>query len=190
MLWKILTIVVLLATPSLAQNLLQNPDFDLDPTIPGNGWDIIGTGIFEWLPNDGYPAAPSVAMDQVADESMILCQCAPVVGGEEYNFSSYSYTPSSYGGATNGVYLSTYSTPDCSGIPIETVKADQASAPDWYFRERVGYIVPGSAMSAKIELRSVANGGRNNICWDHVVLERQLVPVKNNSWGNVKALYR
>lgn len=43
----LLTLVLAAASAhAVAANLLQNPDFDLDPTNPANGWTATGTGLF------------------------------------------------------------------------------------------------------------------------------------------------
>ena len=188
--WLVFLAVTLFATSVTADNLLINPDFDLDPTIPGNGWSSTGTGSFLWIQSGGDPAPPSARTSQVGDESMILFQCVAVTGGLTLDFSSRSYTHSSSVPAHNGVSLSVFPTADCSGAPIETVIADQNSVPGWYMRERIGYVTPANTLSARIELFSEANGANNDISWDHVILTSQVTAAEASTWGGVKTLFR
>ncbi len=188
--WFIILTVTFMVTPVAAENLLVNPDFDLDPTVPGNGWSNIGTGSFLWIQTNGDPMPPSARTDQIGDESMVLFQCVSINGAMSLDFSARSYTHSSIGMASNGVFLSVFPTGDCSGDPIETVTTDQNSAPNWYFRERVGYISPANTLSARIELSSEANGTNNFISWDNVMLSSQIVATDTRYWGSIKAIYK
>lgn len=169
---SIFTLLTILAT-SVSANLLENPDFDLDPTISGNGWTAVGTGSFLWNQSGGDPSPPSARTNQFAGESMILYQCVGIVGGTSYDFSARSFTHSSIGTGTNGVRMSVYSSNDCSGLALETVATDQTSFPDWALRERNGYIAPASASSARIELYSEGNEDQNQISWDNVIVDGQ-----------------
>ena len=188
--WLIFLMTALLVTPVMAENLLTNPEFDLDPTIPGNGWSTVGTGLFLWNQSSGDPTAPSARTDQIDDESMILFQCVEITGGLTFDFSARSYTHSSIGASNNGVALSVYESSDCSGDPIETVYTDQTTFPNWALRERQGYTAPANALSARIELFSEANGDNNYISWDNVKLTTPSVPVETKNWSNIKALFR
>jgi len=188
--WLVFLTVTLLATPVTAENLLVNPDFDLDPTVPGNGWSTIGTGSFLWVQTNGDPMPPSARTDQNGTESMILFQCVEVTGDMGLDFSALSFTHSSIVPANNGVSLSVFSTLDCSGTPIETVLTDQTSSPNWYLRERIGYITPVNAFSARIELFSEANGSNNYISWDSVRIITPSTPTDTRTWGSIKALYK
>ena len=182
---------MLLAAPVTAQNLLVNPDFDLDPTISGNGWSTTGTGTLSWNQAAGEPSAPSARTSQDGTELMVLSQCVPIVGGSSYDFSARSHTYTSISPARNGVSLSVFTTDDCSGAPIENVPTNQETFPtDFALRERNGYVVPANARSARIELLSDANGAINDITWDHVVLAGPAVAVEDGTWGAIKALYR
>lgn len=60
---------MLLAMPVAAQNLLVNPDFDLDPTVSGNGWSTTGTGTLSWNQATGEPSAPSARTSQNGQSS-------------------------------------------------------------------------------------------------------------------------
>jgi hypothetical protein len=182
--------LMLLAAPVVAQNLLVNPDFDLDPTLAGNGWVATGTGVLAWIQGDGDPSPPSARTTQQGAESMILCQCVRIVGGATYDFSARSYTHAAYVPGTNSVSLSVYPTLDCSGAPIENVLTDQETFPSWAFRERIGYVAPANARSARIELFSAANGETDDISWDSVVVDGPPLPVDTQAWGCIKALYR
>lgn len=186
----LVVLVVLLAATASAQNLIVNPDFDLDPTIPGNGWTAIGTGILSWNEGTGDPDPPSARTEQSDTESMILCQCVEILGGRAYDFSARSYTHAAIGSASNGVSLSVYESVDCSGSPIETTPTDQSSFPDWALREYEGYISPPNALSARIELHSDANGDIDNVSWDNVKLTVQPLDARPSTWGGIKALYR
>src|SRR4026209_1456336 len=130
---------LLLAAPVAAQNLLINPDFDLDPTVPANGWSTTRTRGPVWGQAVGDPGPPSARTTQSDAESMILFQCVPIVGGASYDFSAHSYTYTSIGPATNSVSLSVFATTDCSGVAIENIETNQQSFPNFSFRERVGY---------------------------------------------------
>ena len=188
--WLVFLTVTLLATSVAAENLLVNPDFDLDPTVPGNGWSTIGTGSFLWVQADGDPMPPAARTDQNGTESMILFQCVEVTGGMGLDFSARSFTHGSTGLSANGVSLSVFPTLDCSGPPIETIPTDQESFPDWYLRERFGYITPANTLSARIELSSDANGTINNISWDSVKLITPSTPTETRTWGSIKAIYK
>jgi hypothetical protein len=182
--------LVLFAAAASGQNLIVNPDFDLDPTIPGNGWTAIGTGILSWNEGTGDPDPPSARTGQSDTESMILCQCVEILGGRTYDFSARSYTHASIGSSSNGVSLSVYESVDCSGSPIETTFTDLESYPDWALREYVGYISPPNALSARIELHSDANGDIDDVSWDSVKLAAQPLAAEPSTWGGIKALYR
>jgi len=138
-------LILAVSAPSFAQNLLTNPQFDLDPTIPGNGWETEGTGELVWNTITGQPSAPSARTNQFDDESMILFQCVQIVGGTDYDFSAQSFTHLSIGTSTNGVRLSVYDSADCSGSPLETVPTNQGGFPNWSLRERFGYAAPSDA---------------------------------------------
>jgi hypothetical protein len=186
----LLAAITLLVAPVAAQNLLTNPDFDLDPTVLANGWSTTGTGALLWNDGKGDPSPPSARTDQSGTERMILFQCVAIVGGASYNFSARSYTHASTGPATNGVSLSVFPTVDCSGDPIENVPTNQESFPNFALRERIGYVTPGNARSARIELLSDANGTMNDISWDNIMVDGPPVPVEDGTWGAIKALYR
>lgn len=161
---------VALASPLHAANLLQNPEFDLDPTS-GNGWTADGTGSLSWNLASGQPTPPSARTTQVAGESMILWQCVQIVGGATYDFSSQSFTHSSILSATNSVSLSVYASSDCSGGPLQNVPTNAQSFPNWGLREYIGYVAPMDANSARIELASNGNADNNDISWDNVVVD-------------------
>jgi hypothetical protein len=188
--WMVMLAATLLAGSATAENLLFNPDFDLDPTVPGNGWSTIGTGAFTWGQAFGAPTPPSARTDQSDAESMILYQCVSITGGMTLDFSARSFTHGSIGSASNGVALSVYTTVDCSGDPIETVFTDQLSFPSWALRERFDYVTPTSTLSARIELLSEANGDISNISWDNVMVSPQSTPVVTRSWRSMKALFK
>lgn len=160
-------------TTSVSANLLENPDFDLDPTNPANGWTAEGTGSLIWNQTSGDPSPPSARTNQFAGESMILYQCVGIVGGTSYDFSARSFTHSSIGSGTNGVRMSVYSSNDCSGLALETVATNQTSFPNWALREQNGYIAPVDASSARIELYSAGNEDQNQISWDNVMVDGQ-----------------
>lgn len=107
--------LILAAAPAVAQNLLDNPQFAQDPTVPGNGWETEGTGTFTWNQSSGDPATPSARTTQHSDEAMILFQCVEILGDMNYGFWSRSYTHASVGGASNGVRLSVFASSDCTG---------------------------------------------------------------------------
>jgi len=180
----------LLAAPVAAQNLLINPDFDLDPNVPGNGWSTTGAGALLWDQGIGDPSPPSARTNQSGTERMILFQCVAIVGGASYDFSARSYTHRSIGPATNSVSLSVFSTLDCSGTAIENITTNQESYPNFALRERVGYVTPANARSARIELLSDANGATNEISWDNIIVEGPPVPVDAGTWGAIKTQYK
>ena len=64
--WFALLATMLLAVPVAAQNLLSNPDFDLDPTVPGNDWSTTGTGDLLWNQGKGDPSPPSARTARAA----------------------------------------------------------------------------------------------------------------------------
>jgi hypothetical protein len=181
---------MLLAAPVAAQNLLINPDFDLDPTLPANGWSTTGTGALVWNQPIGDPSPPSARTTQSGTESMMLFQCVPIVGGASYDFSARSYTYSSTAPATNSVSLSVFATADCSGAAIENIATNQQSFPNFGLRERIGYVAPVTAQSGRIELLSNANGANNDIASDNVMVVGPPVPVAAGTWGAIKALYQ
>ena len=187
--WIPLLAIVFLAAPATAQNLLVNPDFDQDPTVLGNGWSTTGTGDLLWNHASGDPSQPSARTSQNGNESMTLYQCVPIVGGSSYDFSARSYTYTSIAPAMNSVSLSVFASDDCSGAPLENVIANQQTFPNWGLRERVGYVAPANARSARIELLSNANGAINDIGWDNVILHGPAVPVAAGTWGAMKAMY-
>jgi hypothetical protein len=188
--WIALLATLLLAAPVAAQNLVINPDFDLDPTIPANGWSTTGTGALVWHQATGDPNPPSARTTQNGSESMILFQCVPIVGEASYDFSARSYTFTSIGPATNSVSLSVFTTADCSGAAIENIATNQQSFPNFSLRERIGYVAPVTAQSGRIELLSNANGATNDIAWDNVMVVGPPVPVAAGTWGAIKALYQ
>jgi hypothetical protein len=190
MFWKVLLILVLGVSTAAAENLIVNSNFDLDPTDPANGWVASGTGSFSWNQSSGDPALPSARTDQTGDESMVLYQCIAVTGGMTVDFSARSFTHASVGAATNGVTFSVYANDDCTGEPIETVATTTTTFPSWALRERLGYVIPANALSARIELSSAANGNQNYISWDDVIVSTPSVPVDGEDWGGVKALFR
>jgi hypothetical protein len=173
----LIAFLVVFVTPVAAQNLLINPDFDLDPTNPANGWSVEGTGVFLWNQSDGQPSPPSARTNQFAGESMTLYQCVGIASSTNYDFSSRSFTHASIGTGTNGVRLSVYASNDCSGAALETAPTDQLSFPDWALRERNAYLAPPTANSARIELFSTGNSDSNQISWDNVMLVGQGPPV-------------
>jgi hypothetical protein len=181
---------MLLAAPAAAQNLLVNPDFDLDPTIAGNGWSKTGTGTLVWFETFGDPSPPCARSTQNGAESMILYQCVHIVGGATYDFSGRSFTHSSIGLAHNSVSLSVYATDDCSGAPIENVETNQNSFPNFSLRQRFGYVAPLNARSARIELLSDAGGTTDDISWDTIILTGPATAVESGTWGTIKSFYR
>lgn len=188
--WIVILTVALMVTPATAENLLVNPDFDLDPTVPGNGWSTIGSGTLLWNQANGDPTPPSARTDQIGTESMVLFQCISVTDGMSVDFSARSFTHSSIGTASNGVSLTVFPTGDCSGAPIETVTTDRQSFPGWVLRERFGYITPANTLSARIELSSDANGTNNFISWDNVMFSSQITATETRTWGSIKAIYK
>jgi hypothetical protein len=186
----ILLAATLLAAPVAAQNLIINPDFDFDPTVVGNGWSTTGTGDLSWNQATGDPSPPCARTSQNGSERMTLFQCVSIVGGASYDFSARSYTYTSTSPATNSVSLSVFATDDCSGASIESISTNQETFPNFALRERVGYVTPVNARSARIELLSDANGTINDIAWDNVILDGPAVPVEAGTWGAIKALYK
>jgi len=188
--WIALLATTLWAAPVAAQNLLINPDFDQDPTVSGNGWSATGTGSLEWNQALGDPSPPSARTHQTGTQSMTLWQCVPIVAGSSYDFSARSYTYTSTAPAMNRVALAVFASDDCSGAPIETVIANQQTFPNFALRERIGYVAPLNARSARIELLSDANSTVNDITWDNVILHGPATPVAYGTWGAIKAVYR
>jgi hypothetical protein len=189
--WIALVAVVLLASPAAAQNLLLNPDFDLDPTGGGTGWVATGSGSFTWNQGVGDPAPPSIRTTQNNDESMTVCQCVQITALGTYDFSARSYTNSATGSAQNGVSLSVFTSTDCSGSPLETVSTNTVTFPNWALRERTGYVAPMGAQSGLIILSSAANGTVSDISWDSVILTGPgTVDATPKSWGMLKDLYK
>ena len=90
----------------------------------------------------------------------------------------------------HGEGLSVFATVDCSGDPIENVPTNQQSFPNFSLRERIGYVTPADARSARIELLSDANGAMNDISWDNIMVDGPPVPVEYGTWGAIKALYK
>ena len=152
-----------------ADNLLVNPNFDLDPTDPANGWIAVGTGTVEFLGGVGQPDPPSVRLLATAGQAVTLEQCRPIQGGTPYDFRARSYTSQAIGDATNSVALSVFSLEGCSGL-LETVATDLGEFPDWYLRRRHGYVPPLAAASARIELASIANSAVDDIYFDSAFL--------------------
>ncbi len=186
----IILVAMLAATIVSAQNLIINPDFDLDPTITENGWSTIGTGVLEWNQSTGDPSPPSAHTLQENEESMILFQCVAIIGGTTYDFSARSFTHAATGLATNGVTLSFYDNTDCTGEPIETVTTNQLSFPNFAMRSRSNYLAPVNAQGARIELTSTANGTISNISWDNVMLLGNGVAADSKAWSDIKDFYR
>lgn len=189
-LFILLIMPILVAAPAAAQNLLENPQFNLDPTVPGHGWTVSGTGTAAWVPGAGDPEPPSVRTTQSGAESMSLFQCVEIVGGLTYDFWTRSYTHSSIGAARNGVRLVIFAATGCSGAELEIVGTDTNAVPNWYQRLRLGYVAPPGAGSALFELYSEANGDNNDISWDDTMLREHVVAAEKSSWGTLKALYR
>ena len=153
-------------------NLLTNPDFVLDPTIPVNGWTAVGTGTLSHNLLEGDPALPSARADNVLSQSLTLQQCVGITGGTAYDFSARSFTHRSDGTSTNSVSVSFFSSADCTGF-LSNVPTSTLLFPSWALREAFGVVAPASANSARMEL--FADAGPDsldtmNISWDNVIL--------------------
>ncbi len=170
-----LTTFTLLATSAAAANLLKNPDFDLDPTNPANGWTAVGNGTLSHNVNKGDLAPPSARCDNTEVQSLTLQQCVGIVGGTPYDFSARSFTHLSTGEgvSTNSVSVSFFSSSDCTDDFLSNVPTDTGSFPNWALREAKGVLAPANANSARIELNAEATGAGTimNISWDNVILD-------------------
>jgi hypothetical protein len=165
----LVAVAIVWAGLARADNLLVNPNFDLDPTDPANGWTSVGDGTVEFLSGIGMPDPPSVRLLAMAGQAVTLEQCRPIQGGLPYDFGARSFTNDAFGDSQNSVALSVFSLEGCSGL-LETVEADLETFPDWADRRRHGYQAPPAAQSARIELASLSNSGVDDIDFDSAFL--------------------
>lgn len=162
--------VAMCSSLAAPQNLLVNPNFDLDPSNPSNGWTIVGTGTLTHVTGNGYPAPPCARVDTTGSESLGLEQCAPIAPGERLDFSGYSYTHNATSAAHNEIVVSFFASADCSGAVLDTAPTTGLSFPDWAYRWAEWVAPPPGASSARFELTAEANGFTMNISWDTVEL--------------------
>jgi hypothetical protein len=157
-----------IAGSAAADNLLENPDFDLTPV--GNGWTTIGTGSVTHLTSFGEPE-PSAQLNAEGTESIVLAQCRPVDDHTRYDFHLRSYTSFASGLSTNEARVRWYMLEGCTG-EIGTLSASIVEYPPGEFtiRHRHHVLPPDGAQSARVELEVVANGTATEVYWDAVYL--------------------
>lgn len=157
-----------IAVSATAQNLLDNPDFDLPPV--GNGWTQVGAGDVTQYMGDGEPA-PSLELVADGSEFVSLRQCKPVSDAEVYDVEARSYTSFSSGLSTNAVRVRWYALEGCSD-ELGSVELTDAVYPPGEFSRRYRYDVhpPIDAQSARVELEVVANGTYTQVRFDAVYL--------------------
>lgn len=155
-----------------AQNLLVNPDFDLDPSDPGNGWVVVGTGRLTFDTGDGYPAAPSAYVDCAGDEYLYLQQCVAIPPGATIDFGAHSLTWFSSVPSHNRVAVSFFAGSDCGGTALGTEPTTGVSFPGggWAYRWAEDVVPPVGAGSARLDLIAEANSAQVTIVWDTIYL--------------------
>ncbi len=169
--WRLALVTIVISSGSAeAQNLLTNPDFDLDPTNPANGWIVNGTGLLSHSLGTGDPAPPSARVDTTGPQWLDLHQCVEVDPGAAYDFWARSYTHTSYGSSSNSVSVSFFSTADCSSGLILNVPTEHNLFPNWSLRWSHEVVAPPGASSARIELAADGADAEMDISWDDVML--------------------
>ncbi len=152
-----ISIVLMITSPVLAQNLLFNPGFDTADQL--DGWTCTSSdGLASWSSEDrsGSPVSGSMQhdVDGAANNARIWChQCVPVTELEGYVFSTWHYWPDDPDvdqiGSTR-LSVNFYTEAGCSSLievgPTKTVTP--ASLDTWYLFESDEQIAPTGALSA------------------------------------------
>jgi hypothetical protein len=159
---------LVISTPAWAQNLLENPDFDLTPV--GNGWSAIGTGSVVHQLSEGQPP-PSAELSAEGTESIDLVQCRPVSGDTVYALVARTYTTFASGASTNTVRVRWFGLEGCSN-ELDSQEITTAVYPEGEFSRRYdNHLVPPiDAQSAQVELEVVANGSPSQVRFDAIYL--------------------
>jgi hypothetical protein len=154
---------LVISTSSAAQNLLEDPDFDLPPV--GNGWTATGTGSLLHDLGFGQPA-PSVELLSEGSESLALSQCRPVAGDEIYDIDARTFTGIATGASLNEVRVRWYALEGCTN-EIDSLPIDTEVYPPGELLHRYRHHVapPINAQSASVELAVYANGSPSIQVW-------------------------
>ena len=151
-------IVVLIAAPSGAQNLLTNPGFDVPDQL--NGWTCRTTyGTSVWSPHDhlGSPGSGSMEneVSATSDNQSVRCsQCVPVHQHLAYAASVWCFWPDdpdvSQQGSTR-ISFQFYSDADCIDvIPVGEVQSTYPTLDTWLHLVSDEVDAPAGAMSAGV----------------------------------------
>jgi hypothetical protein len=172
-------LMVAVAFPVSAQNLLQNPNFDLD----ASGWTVSGSGTATWSAN-GSPTRGAILLSATSTGPEVsVFQCVAISAPAVIDVGARSFTSSSFGdGSTNEMNVSLFSGTACSGAILGTISVASGTfdPPDnWFNRRALTQPLPAGTQSARVELKANAGTGQMIIYFDTVVFG----PV--GAWGCV-----
>jgi len=153
-----LSVVLMITSPVVAQNLLVNPGFDNPDLL--NGWTCSTTyGQANWITNDRLGAPTSGAMEHfisapTINEAVFCIQCIPVDEFYTYVASVWHYWPddpdvTQVGTVRMGILV--YPEAGCTGTLLNsTVNAGYHPALDTWYRFSTDEIVaPAGSVSAR-----------------------------------------
>jgi hypothetical protein len=168
-----------LAFPLSAQNLLQNPNFDLDTS----GWSVSGSGTATWI-NSGSPTGGAIYLSATnTGPNVTAFQCVAISAPAVIDVGGRSYTASSFGnGSTTEMTVKFFSGTGCSGTVLATIPVDTGTfdPPDnWFNRRVLTQSLPAGTQSARVEISAGGGDGQMLIYYDTMVFG----PV--GTWGCV-----
>lgn len=162
----ITAVVVLIAIPLTAQNLLVNPGFD-NADLIDNWICTMSNGVTSWSAEDriGSTASGSMRHDVSAasDNQTITCsQCVPVIESNAYVLSAWYFWPANTGltqlGSSRLSYLFYSDTVCATPLGIGDVKASSPSALDtWLFHHADEIVAPLGSRSAMVHVHTWQN---------------------------------
>ncbi len=144
-------VAVMFPTGALAQNLLANPDFDIDVS----GWSGLGW----WDPMDIDDSAASGSgtwiNDWAAGGSLYLLQCAEIpVSVRSFDLIGYVFIPSGQAGQGESMLnLVFYSDAECSDLIYGVGTSTVTGFDTWHPMRLTGWIPP-NALSARVGLQN------------------------------------
>lgn len=156
--------------PLSAQNLLQNPNFDLD----ASGWSVSGSGTATWSSNQGSPTRGAIFLSATSTgPNVSVFQCVAISAPAVIDVGARSFTSSSFGtGSTSDLTVSLFSGTACSGTVLGTIPVVSGTfdPPDnWFNRRALTQSLPAGTQSARVEISASAGTGQMLILYDTVV---------------------
>jgi MYXO-CTERM domain-containing protein len=181
------------ASPSQAQNLLANPDFDTDLSPWEAGAATIGVSfdaVYDVNANDGGSARVASGQTEAGGPGNAgsgMVQCVNVTPDTLYEISAFALIPASQDRTANpDVRLVWFEVADCAPCPpqnpicfIQGPATNQHSGATETFEELVGSgVAPSTALSANIVARPRKNeaGGTVNVVFDAFFLPEPDAP--------------